>query len=312
LQSQPPVSTVSQRMALGLSYSGQAYEGWQSQLSGQTVQDQLEKALSEFTQAPIRTHCAGRTDSGVHAVMQVVHFDSPVVRENNSWVRGTNRYLPKDIAIQWARVVPENFHARACAHSRKYAYLLSDSPVRPSLSYQRVGWIHKTLALEPMQKACEYLLGEHDFTSFRAAQCQALSPIKHIEHARVVRLAASPAWQAVQAQGGSKDDSPHVPTDSTHPHAPAVLHPSGGYLRFEVQANAFLHHMVRNIMGCLVQVGLGERTPEWVAQVIQAKDRRVSAPTFPADGLYFLGPVYDPIWNLPIARERYDWGVVGL
>ena len=303
---------MSQRIALGLSYSGQAYEGWQSQRSGQTVQDQLEKALQEFTQTPIRTHCAGRTDSGVHAVMQVVHFDSTVVRNNNSWVRGTNRYLPRDVAVQWARVVPPEFHARASAHARKYAYLLSDSPVRPSLSYQRVGWFHQPLETERMQAACQHLLGEHDFTSFRAAQCQALSPIKTIEHARIVRIAPSMPWGSPQEghhgqkrQGKGHDQDSDPLQDGPRQHAP-------GYLRFEIQAHAFLHHMIRNIVGCLIQVGTTEHEPEWIAEVIRAKDRRAGAPTFAPDGLYFLGPVYDPIWGLPILHQRYDWGVVGL
>ena len=290
---------VSQRVALGLSYSGQAYEGWQSQLSGKTVQDHLEKALAQFAQAPIRTHCAGRTDAGVHAVMQVVHFDSPVKRENNSWVRGTNRYLPRDVAVQWAREVPPSFHARASAHSRKYAYLLSDSPVRPSLSYQRVGWYHQALDADLMQQACVHLLGEHDFSSFRAAQCQALSPIKTIEHARIIRITPPAAW-------GSS------PTEAGDGALNAFHSGGGGYLRLEIEANAFLHHMIRNIMGCLVQVGSGEHSPEWLAEVIKAKDRRAGAPTFASDGLYFLGPVYDPIWNLPTVQERYDWGVIGL
>jgi tRNA pseudouridine38-40 synthase len=294
---------VSHRIALGLSYSGQAYEGWQSQLSGKTVQDHLEKALQEFTQVPIRTHCAGRTDAGVHAVMQVVHFDSPVERQNSSWVRGTNRYLPRDVAVQWARVVSSDFHARASAQTRRYAYLLSDSPVRPSLSYQRVGWFHQALDATRMQKACAHLLGEHDFTSFRAAQCQALSPIKTIEHARIVRIEPPHGWGSP-----ASDSSPDQPSNNGGEGGVCAA----GYLRFEVKANAFLHHMIRNIMGCLVQVGTGEREPEWLAQVIQAQDRRAAAPTFAPDGLYFLGPVYDPAWNLPMVEERYDWGVVGL
>ncbi len=296
---------MSQRIALGLSYSGQAYEGWQSQLSGLTVQDQLEKALQAFTQFPIRTHCAGRTDSGVHAVMQVVHFDSPVVRENSSWVRGTNRYLPRDVAVQWARVVPPTFHARASARARKYTYLLSDSPVRPSLSYQRVGWFHQRLDTARMQAACQYLIGEHDFSSFRAAQCQALSPIKTIEHASISRIEPAPAW-------GSQPEA--TPAASPNASAGFTDHDTlpQGYVRFEIQANAFLHHMIRNIMGCLVQVGAREHEPEWLTEVIEAKDRRAAAPTFAADGLYFLGPVYDPVWELPMAHERYDWGVVGL
>ena len=149
-----------QRIALGLSYSGQQYEGWQSQLSNKTVQDQLEKALSTFAQTPIRTLCAGRTDSGVHALLQVVHFDTEVERDMSSWVRGTNRYLPSDIALQWAKAVPEDFHARACATSRRYSYLLLQSAVRPSIEHQRVGWVAKPLDAHRMQEAALRLLGD--------------------------------------------------------------------------------------------------------------------------------------------------------
>jgi tRNA pseudouridine38-40 synthase len=263
-----------QRIALGLTYSGQQYEGWQSQLSQKTVQDQLEKALGTFAQTPIRTLCAGRTDAGVHALLQVVHFDAPVEREMSSWVRGTNRYLPSDIALQWAQAVSPLFHARQCATSRRYSYLLLQSPVRPSLEYQRVGWVAKPLSLEPMQEAAQHLLGTHDFSSFRAAQCQALSPVKTLLHLDIVRKSSN----------------------NTH-----------AYFRFDFEANAFLHHMIRNIMGCLVEVGLGKQPPEWMSEVVLAKDRNQAAPTFSADGLYFLGPRYDARWGLPLGTPSYDW-----
>ena len=262
------------RMALGLSYSGQQYEGWQSQLSGQTVQDHLEKALANFAQTPLKTLCAGRTDSGVHALLQVVHFDTPVQRELSSWVRGTNRYLPSDVAVQWAREVPKEFHARACARSRRYSYLLLQSPVRPSIEYERVGWVAKPLDLSAMRQAAQLLQGTHDFTSFRASQCQALSPIKTISHLEISQKSA---------------------------------HAEHAYFRFDFEANAFLHHMIRNIMGCLVQVGLGEQGPQWIKEVIEARDRKQAAPTFSAQGLYFLGPSYDPQWGLPIGAPSYDW-----
>jgi tRNA pseudouridine38-40 synthase len=166
------------RVALGVSYNGSGYEGWQSQLSGLTVQDKLEVALGKFTQSKVSTLCAGRTDSGVHGLMQVVHFDTEAEREPSSWVRGTNAYLPKDIAVQWAQIMPREFHCRASATARRYAYVVLESAVRPSVEAGRVGWVYRGLNADAMQQAANYLLGEHDFSSFRAAACQALSPIK--------------------------------------------------------------------------------------------------------------------------------------
>ncbi len=166
------------RMALGVSYLGQRYQGWQSQPSGQTVQDRLEAALAQFATHPVSTLCAGRTDAGVHGLMQVVHFDTELQRSPFSWVRGTNAFLPPDIAVQWARPVPEAFHARACATARRYAYVLLQSPVRPSVEAGRVGWVFRPLDGDAMRQAAAHLLGEHDFTSFRASACQALSPVK--------------------------------------------------------------------------------------------------------------------------------------
>ncbi len=256
------------RVALGVSYNGQPYQGWQSQLSGQTVQDRLEAALARFTTQKTTTLCAGRTDSGVHGLMQVVHFDTPVRRSPAAWVRGTNSFLPRDIAIQWACPVPDAFHCRASALSRRYAYILLESPVRPSLEAGRVGWAFRPLALAPMQQAAELLLGEHDFSSFRASACQALSPIKHLQRLAITRR--------------------------------------GAYWRFEFEANAFLHHMIRNLMGCLIAVGNGQYPPAWITQVLQARDRKVAAPTFSPDGLYFLGPRYAPHWGLPERTPAFD------
>lgn len=257
------------RIALGLSYEGTRYQGWQSQPSGLTVQDRLEAALAEFTAHPIRVHCAGRTDAGVHALMQVVHFDTAVSRVPFSWVRGTNRFLPTDIAVQWARQVPEAFDARACALARRYSYVLLESPVRPSLDVHRVGWSFRPLDQEAMRVAACHLLGEHDFTSFRASACQALSPIKHMQAVEILRR--------------------------------------GAYLRFDFRANGFLYHMIRNIMGCLVTVGQGLKPPSWLNDVLQARDRKVAAPTFAPDGLYFCAPVYAAEWQLPERTAAYDW-----
>lgn len=258
------------RIALGISYCGTHYEGWQSQPSGRTVQDQLERALGQFMATePPNVLCAGRTDSGVHGLMQVAHFDTPVERPDPSWVRGTNRYLPSDIAIQWAQRVPTDFHARASALTRRYAYILLESPVRPSMDAGRVGWVFKPLSGSAMTAAAAYLLGEHDFSSFRAAQCQAHSPIKTLHCIQV----------------------------SQH----------GRYWRFDFEGNAFLHHMIRNIMGCLVMIGYGARSPDWMHTVLQARSREVAAPTFMPDGLYFLGPTYAPSWQLPADTPPFDW-----
>ena len=257
------------RVALGVSYNGQPYDGWQSQPSGRTVQDQLEKALSRFADQRISTLCAGRTDAGVHGLMQVVHFDTGAERAPYAWVRGTNSFLPRDIAVQWAHVVPDEFHCRASALSRRYAYLLLESPVRPSVDTGRAGWVFQPLNQAAMEEAAILLLGEHDFTSFRASACQALSPVKNLLRLEISRR--------------------------------------GAYWRFEFEANAFLHHMIRNIMGCLIVIGQGKQPPEWVNAVLAARSRDAAAPTFSPDGLYFLGPRYDARWGLPDRTPAYDW-----
>jgi tRNA pseudouridine38-40 synthase len=256
-------------VALGISYNGQAYDGWQSQPSGRTVQDQLEKALSRFADQRISTLCAGRTDAGVHGLMQVVHFDTSAARTPHAWVRGSNSMLPRDIAVQWAQFVPDEFHCRANALTRRYAYLLLESPVRPSFDTGRVGWVFQPLNLTLMQAAAAHLLGEHDFSSFRASACQALSPIKQLTHIGISRR--------------------------------------GVYWRFDFEANAFLHHMIRNIMGCLIAIGQGKHPPHWMAEVLAARSRDAAAPTFSPDGLYFLGPRYAAHWGLPDRTPAYDW-----
>ncbi|HSV33997.1 MAG TPA: tRNA pseudouridine(38-40) synthase TruA [Ramlibacter sp.] len=257
------------RLALGISYNGQAYEGWQSQPSGRTVQDRLEDALTQFAAQPVSTVCAGRTDAGVHGLMQVVHFDTGLRREEFSWVRGTNRFLPPDIAVQWARPVPDAFHSRASATGRRYAYVLVESPVRPSVEAGRVGWVFRPLDAAAMQLAGDLLIGQHDFTSFRASACQARSPVKTLRRVAISRR--------------------------------------GAYWRFDFEADAFLHHMIRNIMGCLLVVGQGHQPVAWMSDVLTARDRDAAAPTFSPDGLYFLGPVYGPEWNLPSRTAAYDW-----
>ncbi|MFT4190442.1 MAG: tRNA pseudouridine(38-40) synthase TruA [Comamonas sp.] len=265
------------RIALGITYNGQAYDGWQSQPSGRTVQDHLERALQRFSgpdAAAVHTLCAGRTDAGVHGLMQVVHFDTAIARDDFSWVRGTNAHLPADIAVQWAKPVPATFHARASATGRRYAYVLLESPVRPSVEAGRVGWVFRPLDARRLRAAAAHLIGEHDFTSFRASACQALSPVKDLRRIDIQRK-------------GRPDGS--------------------AYWRFEFEANAFLHHMIRNLMGSLITVGQGLRPPEWMAEVLAARSRDAASPTFAPDGLYFLGPVYAAEWGLPERTPAFDW-----
>jgi len=256
-------------LALGLSYRGQAYLGWQSQPGGRTVQDALERALAAFAVRPIRTACAGRTDTGVHALNQVVHFDTDIQRDMSSWVRGTNRFLPADVAVQWCQAVDAGFHARNSARGRRYRFTVLESPVRPSLEQGLVGWTFKPLDVDTMRHAAAHLLGEHDFTSFRSSQCQSPTPVKTLRSIEIVR--------------------------------------QGAYWHFDFDANAFLHHMVRNLMGCLLAVGSGRQPPGWLAQVLAARNRDAAAPTFPADGLYFLGPYYDAAVGLPDRVSAHDW-----
>jgi tRNA pseudouridine38-40 synthase len=261
------------RIALGLSYSGSSYLGWQSQKGGNTVQDKLEDALRQFSGSPaserVVTNCTGRTDTGVHALMQVVHFDTPLEREEFSWMRGVNRFLPDDIAVQWAKAVPSEFHCRGSALTRRYAYIVLESPMRTSIERQRVGWSHLPLNLKAMQEAAKVFLGEHDFSSFRAAQCQSLSPVKTLMNLNISQRSA--------------------------------------YYRFDFEANAFLHHMIRNLMGCLLTIGRGDQPVSWASEVLAAKKREFSAPTFSPDGLYFLGPTYDEKWGLPNRTVAFDW-----
>lgn len=257
------------RIALGVSYRGGGYQGWQSQPGGRTVQDQVELALSRFADTPLRVMCAGRTDAGVHALNQVIHLDTELHREPFSWVRGTNRYLPTDIAVQWCQPVDDRFHARNSAQGRRYCYVLLESPVRPSLDAGLVGWTLRRLECAPMRAAADLLLGEHDFSAFRAAECQAASPVKTLRRIQIERR--------------------------------------GAYWRFEFDASAFLHHMVRNIVASLVAVGSGTRSPGWMADVLAARDRSLAAATFAPDGLYFVGPYYDPALGLPEGAASNGW-----
>lgn len=252
------------RIALGLEYDGTAFCGWQTQPGGCGVQDRLQAALAQFANEPIEVTTAGRTDAGVHATGQVVHFDTTATREGSSWVRGPNTFLPPQLRVLWAKPVPDDFHARYGARSRTYRYLLMDDPVAPAALHGRVGWFHKPLDAAAMARAAQALLGEHDFTSFRDAQCQAKSPVRHLHEARVER--------------------------------------ARNLVVFTFRANAFLHHMIRNIVGSLVYVGAGRQAEAWIPELLAARDRKLAAPTFAAEGLYLAAVEYDSAFGLPAFR----------
>lgn len=251
------------RFALGVEYDGAAFSGWQTQSHASTVQDALERALSSVAGCAVATTCAGRTDAGVHALMQVVHFDVEVVRPDSAWVRGTNANLPPSVAVTWARSVPDGFHARYSALARHYRYLLLNHPVRPAVLHGKLGWHHAPLDIEAMRVAANCLLGEHDFSAFRASECQAKSPVRSLHRLEI----------GVE----------------------------GDLIVFDLQANAFLHHMVRNIVGALVYIGNGRQPPSWMNEILVGRDRAKAAPTFEAAGLYLAGVDYGSEWSLPSA-----------
>ncbi|HEY0666300.1 MAG TPA: tRNA pseudouridine(38-40) synthase TruA [Gallionella sp.] len=249
------------RIALGVEYDGRPFVGWQSQAEGHTVQDALQHALGQISGSSISVVAAGRTDTGVHAIEQVVHFDAQVERPLSAWVRGVNALLPDSVAVRWAHPVPDEFHARFSAHGRSYRYLLLNRPVRPAIQTGKVGWFHTTLDVDAMRMAAVHLIGEHDFSAFRASECQAKSPIKTLTQLDIAR--------------------------------------QGDMIVFDLSAGAFLHHMVRNIVGCLVYVGKGKYPPDWLAEVLDSRDRRLAAPTFSPDGLYLRHIKFESKWGLP-------------
>lgn len=263
------------RIVLGIEYDGAGFQGWQTQPHGETVQDKLEAALSKFAKARIQTVCAGRTDAGVHALEQVVHFDTDLDRAMYSWVNGVNAFLPPQIAVKWAKQVEHSnlisgvdvldFHARFSAFSRTYHYVLLNSAVRSPTLHGRAGWFFRPLDLESMQLGAQFLIGEHDFTAFRASGCQAKSPVKTMYEVEIKQ--------------------------------------SGELFCFTLRASAFLHHMVRNIVGSLLFVGSGRRRPEWIAELIETRDRSLAAPTFMPDGLYLAKISYDSKWDLPKTKS---------
>jgi tRNA pseudouridine38-40 synthase len=251
---------------MGVQYVGTAWNGYQKQLSRDTVQDQLEIALEKFARVPLRTTCAGRTDAGVHAIEQVIHFDTDLERAPQSWVRGTNTFLPDSIVVRWAHALApaperEEFHARFSARSRTYHYVLYNHATPSALLSGRAGWVFRPLDVERMRTAAAHLIGTHDFSSFRAAGCQANTPVKLMHELKIER--------------------------------------TGDVIVFTVRASAFLHHMVRNIVGSLIYVGLGREEPDWMAEVLAARSRDIAAPTFMPDGLYLATIDYDPKWGLP-------------
>jgi tRNA pseudouridine38-40 synthase len=264
------------RIALGVQYDGTAWQGYQTQPGGHTVQDQLELAIERFATVPLATTCAGRTDAGVHALGQVVHFDTELNREMHAWVRGINAFLPSSIGVRWAREIHEvggeplhtegDFHARFSARSRTYHYLLHNHQVRSPLLAGRAGFSHRPLDVERMRAAVPPLIGLNDFTTFRAAHCQAKTPVKQMHEINIER--------------------------------------HGDLIVFTLRASAFLHHMVRNLVGSLVYIGAGREAPEWLGQLLAAKDRSLAAPTFMPDGLYLADIEYDDKWGIPRESAR--------
>ncbi|MDN3610643.1 tRNA pseudouridine(38-40) synthase TruA [Vibrio ostreicida] len=249
------------RIALGIEYSGTQYFGWQRQRDVISVQEKLECALSTVANHPVDVQCAGRTDAGVHGTGQVVHFDTTAIRKPMAWTMGVNANLPKDIAVRWSQTVPDDFHARFSATARRYRYIIFNSPFRPGILSSGVSHYHGELDVVKMQEAGQFLLGENDFTSFRAVHCQSRSPWRNIMHLNVTRHEQ--------------------------------------YVVIDIKANAFVHHMVRNIAGSLICVGRGEHKPEWMHWLLGMKDRKLAGATAKADGLYLVAVDYPQEFSLP-------------
>lgn len=249
------------RVALMVEYDGSQYHGWQAQLGLRTVQDVLERALSQVASHEVKVVCAGRTDTGVHATSQVVHFDSDNERAMRSWIHGANSFLPKDVCVKWGREMPDTFHARFSATSRRYRYVIYNAPIRGALIRSQITWQYRQLDHRLMQESAQFLLGKMDFTSFRSVECQSKTPIREVSYINVERR--------------------------------------GDLIVIDISANAFLHHMVRNITGVLMAVGSGRKPVEWVREVLLAKDRRLGAETAPPYGLYLVGVTYPEEYHVP-------------
>ncbi|MBJ3814435.1 tRNA pseudouridine(38-40) synthase TruA [Shimwellia pseudoproteus] len=249
------------KIALGIEYDGSKYYGWQRQQEVPSVQEKLEKALSQVANEPITVFCAGRTDAGVHATGQVVHFETQALRKDAAWTMGVNANLPGDVAVRWVTGVAEDFHARFSATARRYRYIIYNHRLRPAVLQQGVTHFHLPLDADRMQRAAQCLLGENDFTSFRAVQCQSRTPWRNVHHIHVTRY--------------------------------------GSYLVVDIKANAFVHHMVRNIVGSLLEVGCGNQPEGWMAELLALKDRTLAAATARAEGLYLVAVDYPERFGLP-------------
>ena len=257
------------KIALGIEYCGTAFNGWQVQPDCPSVQSALEEAIERFVCVKTPVMCAGRTDTGVHATHQVVSLDTEVDRPERSWVRGLNTFLPKTVSVRWARRVPDDFHARFSARSRTYENWILNDPVRSPILADLTGWVFRPLDVERMREGAVHLLGEHDFTSFRAAECQAKTPVRTIKRLELIR--------------------------------------QGRMIGIRIEANAFLQHMVRNIVGTLIYVGTGREEPIWVKNVLESKSRALAAPTFSPNGLYLTGVSYE-LPELPQRGESpFGW-----
>lgn len=250
------------RYAMGIEYDGTDYHGFQRQEGLSSIQESLEAAISQVANDRIEVICAGRTDKGVHAFHQVIHFDTIAIRPDRAWVLGTNRFLPASVSVHWIKQVSSDFHARFSATARRYAYLLYCHPTRPSVFRHNMTWEYKKLNLTAMREACQHLVGEHDFSSFRGSDCQAKTTLRTVLHLNLIEK------------------------------PPLVI--------VDIKANAFLHHMVRNIVGALLAVGTGKQSPDWISEVIAARDRRFADITAPSKGLHFLGVDYPEEFGLPL------------
>jgi tRNA pseudouridine38-40 synthase len=249
------------RIAVGIEYDGSSFCGWQEQRGAPSIQVAVETALGRVADEPVALICAGRTDSGVHARGQVAHFDTAAIRRSRAWLLGANTHLPPTVSLRWALPVPDHFHARYSAVTRVYRYLVLNRAARSALAQARALGVHRPLDAAAMQAAADHLVGQHDFSAFRAAECQARSPVRRLDRLQVVR--------------------------------------SGDWVTIDVEANAFLHHMVRNIAGSLILVGAGDRGPGWIAEVLESRDRTAAGPTAPPHALYFAGVEYPAEFGLP-------------
>lgn len=251
------------RIALGIEYNGQGFHGWQAQRDLSTVQGTLQEALSSIANEPITLFCAGRTDASVHATGQVVHFDTNAKRHIDAWLWGTNAHLPPSIVVKWAKQVEYKFHARFSAIARRYRYIIFNNPIRPGILSGRATWHYYPLDIDRMREAGKYLIGEQDFSSFRSSQCNSKTPMRNVTEFTIER--------------------------------------KGDFVMIEIEANAFLHHMVRNIVGTLMKIGAGIKEPAWMQEVLLAKSRQVAAETAPPDGLYLTRVYYPEPYTFPLS-----------